>query len=69
MHSLISTKFENGNIKLPKNIQIKNGSNVFIKITEGDFDYERFINNSIIQEIDECLEEIERIYNKNNLLI
>jgi len=69
MHSLFSTKFENGNIIIPKNIKIKNGSNVFIKITEGDFDYEKHINNSIIQEIDECLEEIERIYNKNNLLI
>ena len=69
MHSLISTKYENGNIKLPKNIQIKNGSNVFINITEGDFDYEKYIDNSLIQEIDECLEEIERIYNKNNLLI
>lgn len=68
MNAFITTKFENGNIKLPKNLEIKNGSKLFINIADNDLELNDIINRLYVNEIDEHLEELDRIYNKNNLV-
>ena len=68
MKALITTKFENGTIQLPKNLEIKNGSRLFINIADSDIELNDIINKLYVSEIDEHLEELDRIYNKNNLV-
>lgn len=68
MKALITTKFENGNIQLPKNLEIKNGSKLFINIVDNDLDIQNLISQFYSEEIKDSFEEINRIYNKNNLI-
>jgi predicted DNA-binding antitoxin AbrB/MazE fold protein len=68
MKTLITTKFENGNIQLPKNLEIKNGSKLFINIIDNDLDVQNLISQFYNEEIEDSFEEIDRIYNKNNLI-
>ena len=68
MKALITTKFENGYIQLPKNLEIKNGSKLFINIADNDFEFQAILNKFYVEEIEDSHEEIDRIYNKNNLI-
>ncbi len=68
MKAMISTKFENGNIELPKNLVIRNGSKLFINIVENENEFHDILKKFYVEEIDDNFDEIDRIYNKNNLI-
>lgn len=67
MKTMLTTEIIDGNIILPSNISIKSGSKVLVNVFEDETEYSNTLNRILIEEIENSFEEIDRIYNKNNL--